>query len=234
MHGCIRSGRSWLFAAIGVVAALPAIAADTAREPLARTSDGFCAEGQRLTTATTLPVSNTVHVQYEGFVESKPGVDPLATQQFVEYLDGDRSRPWRVSCKFKSADHIRAVHGAAAATAPDNANACRELHRAIVLAVHRDLDAQERARVVVPPQRFMLDGDDIQVMGSAWTEPFQFAYVGNDGRVHLRSKALLVLWDDWRWKIAPDRFRGTHYCHLAAPEYVRDLMLGRAQAPPIA
>ena len=232
-----RRPRLSLLVAIGTVLLAPhgAIAAqpgEVGASAFSRTTNELCLEGQRLTAGVSLPVRNIVHDDYDSFVKSKPAVQPLETQQYVEYADGDRARPIRVSCKFKSTDHIRAVHGPAAASGRDDPNACRELNRAIVLAVYRDLPVPERGRVAVPPQRFMLDGDEVRIMGSAWTEPFQFAYAGADGRVHLRSKALMVMWDDWRWKLAPDRFRGTHYCHLAAPEYVRDLMLGRSRAPP--
>lgn len=241
MHGRIpRRTLAPLLAAIGAAAAsAPAAPAGAGADgaatnppvSLAHTSNELCREGQRRTAGVSLPISNIVHPQYDSFVKSKPAVQPLETQQYVEYASDDRSRPLRVSCKFKSADHIRAVYGAGAANQGDDPNACRELNRAIVLAVYRDLTPLERSRVVVPPQRFMLDGDDVQIRGSAWTAPFQYVYAGSDGSVHLRSKSLLVLWDDWRWKIAPDRFRGTHYCHLTAPEHVRELMLGRARAP---
>jgi hypothetical protein len=195
------------------------------------TNPDFCIEAQRRSAGVSIPVRNVIHTDFEAFVESKPGVDPLETQQYVEYADGDRSKPLRISCKLKTADHIRAAHGAAAASAVENPNVCREINRATILEVWRRLDATTRATAAVPPQRIMLDGDRNEIIGPRWIEPYPFVYAGDAGTVHVRAKALLVHWDDWRWKIAPASFRGTHYCHLIAPEYARDLMLGRATAP---
>jgi hypothetical protein len=78
----------------------------------------------------------------------------------------------------------------------------------------------------------MLHEDENRVTGSSWTAPYQHVW-GEGDRVHVRAKALLVLWDDWRWKLAPDRFRGMHYCHLITSEYARALMLGQLRAPPL-
>jgi hypothetical protein len=197
----------------------------------ASTNPDFCVEAQRRSAGVSVPVRNVIHTDFEAFVDSKPGIDPLETQQYVEYADGERSRPRRISCKLKSADHIRAVHGAAAASAVENPNFCREVNRATILEVWRGLDAATHSAAVVPPHRFMLDGDRNEIMGSRWVEPYPYVYAGAGGTVHVRAKALLVNWDDWRWKIAPASFRGTHYCHLIAPEYVRELILGKATAP---
>lgn len=208
----------------GVEAAVPPAPA------LASTNPDFCSEAQRRSAGATIAIRNVIHTDFATFVDSKPLVDPLETQQYVEYADDARSRPLRISCKLKTADHIRAVHGADAARAIENPNICREINRSTILEVWRGLDAATRASAVVPPQRFLLDGDRNEFMGSRWVKPYTFVYAGADGAVHVRAKALLVNWDDWRWKLAPASFRGTHYCHLIAPEYVRELMLGTATA----
>jgi hypothetical protein len=191
----------------------------------------FCAEAQRQIGGVTVPVRNVVHRSYESFVKSKTGVAPLETQQFSDppALPGGISA--RISCKMKTADHIREVHGRAAATAIEDRNACRELNRQTILSVWAQLPAAQRARVAVPPNRFLLHADENRIMGSGWVEPYSHVYAGENGVVHVRAKALLVEWDDWRWKLAPDRFRGAHYCHLITPEYTRALMLGELTAP---
>ncbi|MCS6947512.1 MAG: hypothetical protein NZM12_07850, partial [Steroidobacteraceae bacterium] len=93
------------------------------------------------------------------------------------------------------------------------------------------LTAAELRRARFNPDTVMLDGDDVRVIGSGWIEPYEFAYIGNGGHLHLFAKALHVDWTDWRWRLAPERFRGALYCHLAAPEYIRALMLGEMTAP---
>mgnify|MGYP000911671777 CR=1 FL=1 len=195
------------------------------------TTPQFCAEVQRRVAGTQQPLRNVVHDEFQSFVKSKPSVKPLEPQQYVEYADASRTQPRRISCKLKTADHINAVYGNGAAATQENENACREINRTTILAVFRALDPGTRSRLVVPPHRFMLDGDENRIMGSGWIEPYPFAYAGADGAVHLHAKALLVRWDDWRWQLAPDKFRGTHYCHLIAPEYARSLMTGEVSAP---
>ncbi|MEN9527809.1 MAG: hypothetical protein RLY56_1760, partial [Pseudomonadota bacterium] len=32
-------------------------------------------------------------------------------------------------------------------------------------------------------------------------------------------------WEDWRWKMMPESWRGNHYCHLVSPEEIRRQML---------
>jgi len=215
------------------VAALLLASASAASTARAAVDPDFCAEAQRRITGVTLPVRNVVHPDYASFVESKPGIAPLETQQFTEPPTTRGGVPARVSCKFKTSDHIRAVHGSGAATVTDDRNACRELNRETILSVWARLPATQRARLAVPPNRFMLHADENRITGSSWTEPYNHVWsVGQ--QVHVRAKALLVLWDDWRWKLAPDRFRGTHYCHLITPEYARALMLGELRAPPLA
>jgi hypothetical protein len=51
---------------------------------------------------------------------------------------------------------------------------------------------------------------------------------------HLQARAQYAGWTDWRWKWMLDRFGGTHYCRLIAPEYARRLIRGDAALPPAA
>ncbi len=209
--------------------------ATAAAPPVGAVADPqFCAEAQRQIGGVTIPVRNVVHTGYGSFVKSKAGITPLETQQFVEPPAAPGGVSARISCKMKTADHIRAVHGRAAATAVEDRNACRELNRQTILTVWARLPAAQRARITVPPNRFLLHADENRIMGSGWIEPYSHVYAGNNGVVHVRAKALLVEWNDWRWKFAPDRFRGAHYCHLITPEYTRALMLGELKAPDLA
>lgn len=206
-------------------AAAPADAAGATMP--AETSDGFCAAAQRLAAGTQLPARNVVHANYEAFVESKPAIRPLVTQQYV--LRDDAGRPLRVSCKLKTADHLRAEYGRAAA-AEDSAR-CAALNREVARSVYARLDAATRARAVFPLARVFLEPDEITFVGSRYVAPYPFVWIADDGTLRLRAKSLRVDWDDWRFAWAPDRVRGTHYCHLVAPEYLRRLMLGEARPP---
>ncbi len=210
----------------GFAVATPAVTAVTAV-----TDPQFCAEAQRQIGGVTIPIRNVVHRDHTAFVLSKPAVSPLETQQFSEPASTPGGVLGQISCKMKTADHIRSVHGPAAAAATDDRNACRALNRQTIRSAWAGLSAEQRAAVAVRPSRILLHADDVRMTGSTWTQPYQHVWAGDDGQVHVRAKSLLALWDDWRWKLAPESFRGTHYCHLITPWYARALMLGELQAP---
>jgi len=214
---------AFLFVLLATSAAAPAFAE-------IRTDDQFCNRVQQLILGTQLLARNQLHADYEAFKESKSTLDPYTTQQFVLHEDESGQRPMRISCKFKSADHLNAVYGAG--TASTTPRACRDANRDTIQRVYRAIPAAERAALPLPPARILLDGDDIQIMGSRYVAPYQFVYLAPDGTLHIAAKALLVNWDDWRWKLAPDKFRGAHYCHLIAPEYAARLMRGEVSAQP--
>jgi hypothetical protein len=198
----------------------------------ATTTPELCAAVLRRLTGVTRPIRNTVHTDYPPFVLSKPQIEPLETQQYLAYEDEAKTRPTLLMCKGKSADHIVATYGPGAAE-PSLVTTCRDVNRDIVLGVWAALAPAERAAARVTPQRLMLDGDEVQLTGSRWITPFQFAYVAADGTPHLIARRLRADWEDWRWKIAPTSWRGTYYCQLAAPEYVHRLLLGETTPPPL-
>jgi len=194
---------------------------------LATTHDDFCGEVQRRLVATRLPLSNVIEPDFESFKLSKPGIEPLRTHQFV--TRNASGMPVGVSCKIKSADHLRAVHGASAAAdpaLPANQRNCRDIHREMIREIMEGLSPAERARLRDPPHRVMLDADVLRYTGSQWVKSSAEAYRSEEGRLHLRAYALFAEWEDWRWKIMPESWRGNHYCHLVAPEHIRALMRG--------
>lgn len=226
-------------AALAAAAALAATPAAGAEPPvghageaagLAHTHDAFCAVVQRRFTGTTLPIRNALHAEWQPFVESKPAVQPLETQQYVTRAEGV---PVRLSCKTKTADHIAAVHGPGAlAVRTPAARSCRDVNREIVLAAWRSLGPAQRAAAPLPPTRLMLDPDRMRLTGSGWVSDYTMVYAAGDGSVHVQAQGLHADWEDWRWKLAPQSWRGTRYCHLIAPEHARRLMLGEVTAAP--
>jgi hypothetical protein len=194
------------------------------------TTPDFCGQLQSYLEGSRIAAQNVVHTDYSAFVESKPELQPLRTQQCVEYSDSARSQPLRISCKLKSGDHLNTVLGAGSASAQPRS--CRDAHQQMVLAVWASMTRAEMLRVKYHPDKVMLDGDDVRYTGSSWKEPFQGLYIGADQRPHFISKALYAGWTDWRWKLLPDKVRGTHYCHLVAPETMRAVMLGEITPPP--
>lgn len=194
---------------------------------LASTHADFCAEVQRRLVDTSLPILNVTEPDYAAFKKSKAAAEPLRTHQFL--LRDESGNLLQVSCKTKSADHLRATRGEAAARDPVlPLRSCRQIQRDIVMEIWRDLDEPARQAALHRPSRILLDVDVMRHTGSSWVESPAAAYTGADGRLHLRAVALFAAWEDWRWKIMPASFRGNHYCHLVAPERVRQLMLGEA------
>ena len=191
------------------------------------TTAEFCVRVQQQLVGTSRIAQNIVDSDYDSFVKSKPVVQPLQIHQYVWLESANSASPMRISCKSKSADHLNSPYGAG--TALGEVATCRDVIRSTVLAAYAALPPGDRARVKLPPQQIMLDPDERAYVGSKWLAPYTFAYTGADGKLHLRGKTLLAEWDDWRWKIMPERFRGNHYCHLIAPEYVRRLMLGEVK-----
>lgn len=185
----------------------------------------FCTLVQRQLVDTTLPLTNKIHASKDAFTASKASADPVETQQFSD-TDAN-GRLIGISCKTKSADHLRAVQGPSAARDPAlPPRSCRDVHRTMVVQLWASLDDNERASAAFAPHRVMLDADAQSYTGSGWIGSPAEAYLGGDGRLHLRASALFAEWEDWRWKIMPKSFRGNHYCHLVAPERIRALMRG--------
>lgn len=198
--------------------------------PLPPTSGAsFCSSVQQILAGTALVARNTVHGSFDAFVRSKPQLHPLETQQFVEYADAAHTKPMLIWCKTKSADQLNEVYGAG--TALDDPYSCRWINRRIIVDAWNDLSSAERAAAKWPPNRIMLDDDQLGFMGSQFIKPYTFLYLGADGLPHVLAKAQYAGWTDWRFKFMPERFRGTHYCRLMAPEYARRLIRGEAAMP---
>ncbi|MCC6170409.1 MAG: hypothetical protein IT481_00080, partial [Gammaproteobacteria bacterium] len=56
----------------------------------ATTTPQLCAGVLRRLTGVTRPIRNTVHTDHQAFVLSKPQIQPLETQQYLQYEDEDR------------------------------------------------------------------------------------------------------------------------------------------------
>ncbi|MEN9527993.1 MAG: hypothetical protein RLY56_1944, partial [Pseudomonadota bacterium] len=111
--------------------------------PLSNSHSEFCSEVQRRLVDTTLPISNVLEKDYEAFKLSKPAVSPLRTHQYV--LRNERLDILQISCKTKTADHLRSAHGIGAARDPALApRACSDIHRAMVLDIWQALGPGER------------------------------------------------------------------------------------------
>jgi hypothetical protein len=187
----------------------------------------FCTAGQRAITNARVPITNVVHTDYNAFVQSKPEVKPLTTQQFVTYRGVGTAQPQTISCKFKSADHIKAEYGSQAAGAPAS---CAYLNRRTLDAVMNSLTKRERKKLKYNGGTNVLVEEDLMVsMGPQWLEPYQMLSTDLSNTLKIRAKGMRNDWTDPRLANAPARLKGTHYCHLIAPDYLKSLLLGEAK-----
>ena len=190
------------------------------------TTDTFCAAVQEILAETTVPSELTVYPDMAAFRQSKPTPRPLTISQVVT-LD-KQSRPQMVSCKVKSADHIRAVYGEAAA---GKQRYCRE----ITVMVHAKVVAKLKAEVpelAATVRGYVIEPDEPYTTGRMYLSPFPLAFADNDGNLHINTRSLQVDWDDWRFYIMPNVLRGQTYCHLITPEYLEALARDQAQPDP--
>jgi hypothetical protein len=193
-------------AAFALALALAACASTP--QPVAELPDArfFCADVQRVLAQTSLPVENRVHADFDAFVLSKPSARPLETQQYATAE--------RISCKVKTADHLRVEYGPALAGTD---RPCSDYNRRILEAVLATSGREARRRAILEP-------DQVERMGPEWLKPYEMVRTDPDGSVRIRAKSLLVEWLDPSAQASPPQFRGTHYCHLIAPEHLRALL----------
>ncbi len=188
----------------------------------------FCAQAQARISDVKPRAINTVHTDYDAFVKSKPAIRPLETQQYAWYTRGAAPRLRMISCKMKTADHIRAEYGAEQS---GDEGSCSRLLQDTLATVRAAFTDRERRRLKFDGgTRVVIDEDALNSMGPIWLEPYAIAYAGSDGALHLQSKGMRNDWLDPRLANTPPQFKGTRYCHLIAPGYLRALLLG--EVPP--
>jgi hypothetical protein len=186
----------------------------------------FCADAQKIVGNTQRVAGNIFYQDYEAFVKSKPRVNPLETDQYHWYEDDARTRLKMISCKMKTSDHIRTEYGANSA---GEQGSCALANRATLYNVLATITDAERPRLKFDGGRaVVLDPDELTNMGPVWLEPYAMAYIGADAALHIKSKGMRNDWLDPRYASAPPQFKGTSYCHLVAPAYLRRLLLGEA------
>ena len=181
-------------------------------------SEQNCIDAQRVVAVTRLTAKLIRHDYYQAFVESKPDTDPFVIHQYLSNPSGEvegEGVAKTISCKMKTAERINDDFSVAGRELPAQGDLdCS--------AVHHEWLGQLDERM----EDVVVDDDEWTFMGPMWLEPWLFepAYRGKDGKIHLRSKSLHVPFA-W-WVPMPDRFKGTSYCHLIAPGYLRALSRG--------
>jgi len=194
---------------------------------LVSTSEQFCVEAQAAIVGSTIPARNDLHSDLVDFTKSKPVARPLITTQYVwPESTALNAMPMMVSCKMKTADHLVSEYGEGAAGTDIGCGGVNALTLQRVLA---SMKLTERRRALFGGgKNVVIEPDIVTALGPIWLEPYAMARI-DKGRLHLQAKAMRNDWLDPRYLTAPPQFRGTRYCHLVAPEYLRRLLLGETE-----
>lgn len=222
----IAAAAGFIALLLGGCAGSPRADETTAKVSSAPPLDRFCADVQHYMAGTTLPVVNAVHADYDAFVLSKAQVRPLRTEQYAWYENESRARVQMISCKMKTSDHLRTEYGTAQSTGEQT---CSGYNARTLARLLEALPADARAALKFDAGRDVIfEDDEITPMGPVWLAPYPMARVDETGALRIKAKAMRNDWLDPRLAKTPERFRGTRYCHLVAPEYLARVLTGAA------
>jgi hypothetical protein len=228
-RSCLAFRPAPLLAAAGALLALAGCATAGSGGPSRAaapsvTDAQFCVAAQALITGARVTAVNTVYTDYQAFVDSKPAPRPLATRQYVWFEDAARTQPRMVSCKMKTADHLRVEYGA---DQVGDDTSCAAINERTLQAVLGSLTRAERRRLKFDGGRnVVFEPDLVTTNGPVWLEPFAVLRITPDGALHVKAKGMKNDWLDPKLAKAEPRFKGTRYCHFVAPEYLERALLG--------
>ncbi len=188
--------------------------------------ESYCLTAQRLVTRTDQAMRLIVHDDFMAFVKSKAVIEGPEIQQ-INWATDD-GKVYGISCKLKSADHLNLTFGAGTA-GPDGL--CQDMNRAVYKLLAQEIPP---AKMVYPqpifePRETVFNKDEPGRTGPDWLAPYKATWVDDTGRLHIRSKGFQVNFSDPQFAAAPARFRGVHYCHFLAPNYLSALLRGKAE-----
>jgi hypothetical protein len=223
----MASNSSFSALAVGLLLSGCSFAPVTSVAP-AKTTDSFCIEAQAAIVSSKVQARNEIHTDVAAFTKSKPVARPLVTTQYVwPESTAPNATAMMVSCKMKTADHLVSEYGPEAAGADIGCSGVNALTLQRVLA---SMTPAERRRLRFDGgKKVLMDPDIVTTMGPIWLEPYAMARIDESGHLRIQAKAMRNDWLDPRYLAAPPQFRGTRYCHLVAPEYLRRLLLGEVK-----
>lgn len=182
-------------------------------------SSEFCSRVQQLLANTNSPSTNTVFDNMPDYRSSKPSVSPLNIYQVVTYSD---AMPMIVSCKVKTADHLRSEYG------DDNAGKqrfCPDVTRITLQAAIRELET-ENPSAAETAQTYIVEDTEPFSTGQSYLSDFEAVFEGADGNIHIASYGLQTDWENWLFWLLPERLRGQTYCHLPTVDYIKAIATG--------
>jgi hypothetical protein len=186
-------------------------------------SADFCNAAQQILASTTLTGTNTVFTDMPEYRHSKPSADPHRVYQVVTYAG---SMPVVVSCKTKTAAHLRAVYGPEAA---GTQYFCPELGRRVQRRAVDQLTAAGETDAAARAAAFVVDDNEAYMTGRGYLADFELSFRAGDGNVHLNSPGLFQNYDSWITRFLPWQVQGQSYCHVATVDYLKALARGDIQ-----
>jgi hypothetical protein len=189
-------------------------------------TDDFCLSAQRVVTRTDVPVELVLHEEFSAFTSSKAIIDGPDGPQIQQYnWYDDRGEIVGISCKLKSADHLNLVFGRDSA-GPDGQ--CQDMNKAVFRLVGRRVTQPVYKKVSFNPKEDVFVAANPGSTGPAWLAPIALTSVDGD-TLTVHSKGFTVDFTDPTFAERPAPFRGIHYCHFLAPEYLEALLRGEAE-----
>lgn len=203
----------------------------------------YCSWAQQAVAGTDLVSENVLHDDATSFMESDAApydtdegrTLPLTTHQFLSTIEHPTAGPIEavLSCKLKGGQAVQQHFGP---TQGQLGRFCTDAHADLADRVFGALKDKERKALVYDRDDIVLDPDVPAAGGGDWTSgqpqggefaPPKVAFGMPDGKLHLRSKALIVpaVGVDIPPFVGRNK-QGTHYCHLIAPTHLRDLVTG--------
>jgi len=187
-------------------------------------AENFCLDAQRIVGRALIPMQVVIHEDLPSFVKSKALIEGPTVQQFNWYdADGNIKG---YSCKMKSTDHLNAVFGAGAA-GPEGY--CQTMNEQVYALVSREVTDPVYAEVIFESNESADDTGPSKMTGPQWLLPFTLTSVDAAGDLHVAASGFVIEFSDPRYQRFPPSWRGTHYCHFVAPEYLAALLRGEAQ-----
>ena len=189
----------------------------------------YCALAQKEIVSARLPAHNVVMTDMQAFARATPSVKPFETMQYVTYTDAQRAHARMISCKFHSAERIRAEYGA---TAAGEASSCARLNRRTLDGVMATLTEHQKKKMPFKgPVPIMLEPDLVASSEADWLEAFTMVDTDAGGTLRIRAKSLGVSTGSVKTSARGAGNGGVQYCHLIAPDYLKRILTGEVQLP---
>jgi hypothetical protein len=188
-------------------------------------TDVYCLEAQHVVTRTTVPMKLVLHEDFESFVKSKAVIEGPTIHQYNWY--SATGSITGISCKMKSADHLNLEFGEGSA-GPDGY--CHDMNRQVYQSLRGQVRNPVVTEVVFDPSESLATPEQKNMIGPVWLQPFMLTSKDDSGRLHIATRGFVIDFTDPRYQKFPPSWRGTHYCHLIAPDYLGQLLTGEIEA----